>query len=562
MLDEIYKFAKVTADRSRDRNPSNDENTTEGTPNLPNENVSDEDYGPELPPDDEEGRFFGGGISKTESGVLDFVDTQGVNTAPEKFDLYWLRRTALGFEKSVTKNAELRARYSDDPRKFISSEADLDSNIRNLSILSEYPELYTEFVKLGCAGSLVSLLAHENTDIAISAAEIINELIDEDVEANDDHWTTIVLAMLDADLLSLLGSNLGRLDESDDSDRNGVYHSLSILESLLSQNFMVERVSFDERIFGWLVKRIQKHEPNVTQNKQYAAEILAILAQASPKAKQTLYSLNCIDVMLQLVAVYRKKDPSKGGDEEEYMENLFEALTCLVDSPEGKAQFLDAEGIELCLLMLKGEKMSRQSALRLLDHAAGGPGSNKLCEKIVEAGGLRSIFTIFVRKPDGQTTDHILAIMSSMLRYLPGDSAERIRTLAKFVEKEYEKLKMLISLRSKYASKVDVVARQINLEQKSAGESIPDNLAAEWLSRKLEAGLFSLQMTDTILAWLVAEDCGVRHIISELLAKEGRTMDDIRTTILEELEELDPELPDSGDTRDMLSTLAEFLSLE
>lgn len=80
--------------------------------------------------------------------------------------------------------------------RFMGSEADLDTEIKVLSILSEHPDLYEEFAKIGCVASLVSLLSHENTDIAIDAIEIINELTDEDVEAEQTHWDALVDAMV------------------------------------------------------------------------------------------------------------------------------------------------------------------------------------------------------------------------------------------------------------------------------------------------------------------------------------------------------------------------------
>lgn len=126
----------------------------------------------------------------------------------------------------------------------MASEADLDADIKALSILSEHPELYGEFAKLGCVGSLVSLLAHENTDIAIDAIEILSELTDEDVETEQKQWDALVDAMvwlpplltlnnktknlkLEADVLDLLTQNLSRLNEENEADRAGVYHILS-----------------------------------------------------------------------------------------------------------------------------------------------------------------------------------------------------------------------------------------------------------------------------------------------------------------------------------------------
>ena len=78
----------------------------------------------------------------------------------------------------------------------MSSEADLDADLKALSVLTEHPELYEEFAKLGCVASLVSLLSHENTDIAIDALEVISELTDEDVEAEQGQWDTLVDAMV------------------------------------------------------------------------------------------------------------------------------------------------------------------------------------------------------------------------------------------------------------------------------------------------------------------------------------------------------------------------------
>lgn len=90
----------------------------------------------------------------------------------------------LKFEKAINKNQEMRVRYADQPEKFMESEADLDEEIKNLLSLTEAPQMYPEFVKLGSVTSLMSLLSHENTDIAIDTIDLINELTDEDVGAS------------------------------------------------------------------------------------------------------------------------------------------------------------------------------------------------------------------------------------------------------------------------------------------------------------------------------------------------------------------------------------------
>ena len=609
---EAYKSAKTTSNGHRSSrqahvqdDPEDNNDDIEAGPAPPPEDDEDEgDYGPAAPPpddfeeedgDDEEGRFFGGGISKREKEVLDFIDAPGGTAAddpsiPDKIDLPWLKKTALNFEKRISKNAELRARHEDDPSKFIDSEADLDASIRALSILGEHAELYPEFARLGCVGSLVSLLAHENTDIAITAVEIIAELTDEDVSATEDQWTALVDGLLDADLLGLLVSNLTRLNEdSEEADREGVYHALEVIENLCSRSETAETIGKDKALLKWLLQRAQRVEkPNISQNKQYAAEILAILVQSAPSNRERLAAgvedIDFVDALLQLVAPYRKRDPAeKGGYEEEYLENLFEALTCIVDSPLGKTKFVEAEGVELCLIMLKeGGKLSKAAALRLLDHAAGGSttgaltGARDVCLKIVEAGGLKATFSVFMsfakkqkdkdKAKSGQaeasrltTEEHLIGIFAWMLRLLPADSPERIRTLAKFVEKDYEKTARLVTLRREHAARIGVVDAQIEAEKQAMRKEPEDTDDEEWYLRRLEAGLFTLQTIDVILAWLVAEDDGARKKIIELLADRDETLAVIKATIDEQIEGINTETEEGKDTKEMLVTLAGFL---
>ncbi|OAQ75023.1 hypothetical protein VFPFJ_10861 [Purpureocillium lilacinum] len=560
---EIYKSSKLSANGSSRHAHVQDEpedDDQEAGPAPPPDD--DGDFGPAMPPDDdgddEEGRFFGGGITKQESQILDYVEGAGeADQAPEKIDVGWLRKTAANFEKRITKNAELRAKFESEPQKFIGSEGDLDADIKSLSILSEHPELYPEFVKLGCVANLAGLLAHENTDIAIDVMEIIGELTDEDVAAEDEQWNALVDALIDSDVVGLLVSNFSRLNEDDETDRNGVYYALGILENLCSRAATATRVGQETTLLKWLLQRVQRKESVVSQNKQYAAEILAILSQSSSESRQRIIDQDTTDTLLQLVAPYRKRDPDKGGEEEEYMENVFEALTCLADEPSGKVKFIEAEGIELCLIMLREGKMSKAPALRLLDHAAGGRTGGDVCSKLVEAGGLKTIFTLFGKTHDHRLLEHILGIFASMLRLLPANSAERIRTLAKFVEKDYAKAAKLVTLHREYGARVTRAEDEHKQDPDTATD--PDEAEVELLSRRLDAGLFTLQQIDASLAWLVAEDAGARRKIRQLLAEQDEDLAAIGAVIKEQRAGLDTLEEDSKDLSDMLGALLDFL---
>lgn len=560
--DAVYKATKISA---------NADVKTNGKATVEDEGENDEDVaaGPELPPDeeeplpddDDEGRFFGGGLTKDTTDVMDFIDEQDKEeTKPEKVDIAWLRKLALNFEKRISKNTELRAKFEDRPEKFMGSEADLDADIKALSILSEHPELYEEFAKLGCVSSLVSLLSHDNTDIAIDAIEIINELTDEDVEAEQAQWDTLVDAMLEADLLNLLYENISRLNEDIESDRAGTYHVLSVLENLSSRPSIAATLGQKTQFLPWLLSRILKAEPTVSQNKQYSAEILAILLQSFPANCTKIASLDGIDAILQLLSPYRKRDPAKGTEEEEYMANIFDCITCLVDSAAGKAKFIEAEGIELCLIMLREGKMSKPRALRLLDHALGGSDNFSCCEKLVEAAGLKPTFGLFMKKQDKEMTEHLLGILASMLRSLPANEAPRIRLLAKFVEKDYQACDRLVKLRREFASKVAVIDAEIRQEQASLNAEESEEKSDEWFSRRLDAGLYVLQTVDVILAWLVAEDDGARRKIHGLLADRDEGLKDVMATLQEQLDTMNANPEDQDPMlKDMLSTLIQHL---
>lgn len=511
--------------------------------------------------DDDEGRFFGGGVTRDTKHALDFMDGRdGENDVQEKIDAAWLRRTALSFEKRISKNAELRAKFEDNPQKFMASEADLDADIKALSILTDHPDLYAEFAKLGCVASLVSLLSHDNTDIAINAMEILSELTDEDVQADPSQWNALVSAMLHSDLPDLLTQNLSRLDESNDSDRSGVYHSLSLIENLASHSTTLDDLLEQSQLLPWLLSRIQQKEKPTSQNKQYAAEVLAIIMQSSQSSRNHAIGQDAVDTLLQLLSLYRKRDPPKNSEEEEFAENVFDCLTCLVERPEGEKKFVDAEGIELCLIMMKEGKFSKPRALRVLDHAMGGTGGGPVPERMVNAAGLKPLFKAFTKSVDQPSLESTLGIFASLLRQLSGNSAPRIRTLAKFMENDYAAVQKLAKHRREYLIRMEKVDAQIRQEKEQRRDEDPELLSDEWLSRRLDAGLFCLQTVDVVLAWLIVEDAGARKKIQELLVERNDGIGSIQNTLKDQLSGLKHDTSEASmENVEMLKTLIDLI---
>ena len=82
-----------------------------------------------------------------------------------------------------------------------------------------------------------------------------------------------------------------------------------------------------------------------------------------------------------------------------------------------------------------------------------------------------------------------------MLRSLRADSAPRIRLLAKFVEKDYEKIERLIKIRREYAQRVSTADQTIRDDRAKYPKKEQEEHEDEWLSRRLDAGFFTLQVS-------------------------------------------------------------------
>lgn len=101
-----------------------------------------------------------------------------------------------------------------------------------------------------------------------------------------------------------------------------------------------------------------------------------------------------------------------------------------------------------------------------------------------------------------------------MFRHLAADSPDRLRLLVKFVENDYEKIDTLLAIRDEFISKL------ARLDVELASElPVPNETDAErrqrWYLRKVEGGGFVVQLCAILMAWLAAEDAGMKKYIDE-----------------------------------------------
>ncbi|KAF7966183.1 hypothetical protein HWV62_39738 [Athelia sp. TMB] len=507
--------------------------------------------------EDDEGRFFGGGLTGEQKEILNIFDNaggEGVLEDLEEMSITGIRRILLRFERAANKNQDQRSKYPNDPSKFIDSEADLDAALKALLPLAQAPVLaYPELVRSGTVTLLIGLLSHENADIVIDVVEVVHELTDEDVgnegeEDDDDEQGAeealkiLIEGLLENSILELLVDNLGRLNEKEESDRQGVFHVLGIFENILGFNpSLSTQLIAKTSLLTWLLNRVQAKAHD--ENRGYAAELISILLQGNVDNRLEFGKKDGVETLLKVLSQYRRKDPIHA-EETEFMENLFDALCSALSETSIKGLFLTSEGIDLMVLMMKEKLQARSRAIKTLDYAMSGAAGSASCEAFVEALGLKTLFSALMGKTPkkssnvtaiaSEDTSHILGILASLFSNLASETPARVRLLAKFVEGNYEKVDKLLETRDSAQGRLTALENDIEQEKKellSEGEKIDSEAEDAWYLRRLDAGLFTLQNIDYILAWLSMEDDGIRAHLTQMLKRKSKSLQDIVHTL-------------------------------
>ena len=111
--------------------------------------------------------------------ILKYVESE--EAEGEVLDDQGLKKLLLVFEKKNLKNQELRIKYPDNPVKFMDSELELHGVIQELKAVATVPDLYPVLVELNGIPSLLELLSHPNTDIAVAIVDLLQEVTDVDI---------------------------------------------------------------------------------------------------------------------------------------------------------------------------------------------------------------------------------------------------------------------------------------------------------------------------------------------------------------------------------------------
>ena len=345
-------------------------------------------------------------------------------------------------------------------------------------------------------------------------------------------------------IVALLVQVLDRLDEKVREDADGVHNILAIVENMSEfKNSEVCLAAGEQGLLTWLLRRFRVRQFDA--NKLYVVEIVAILLQSNETNQRLLGEKDGIDNLLQALAYYKRRDPQTL-DEIEMMENLFDCLCSALMLTPNRERFLKGEGLQLMILMLKEKKMSRQPALKVLNHAMCNAEGAENCVKFVEVYGLRSLFPVFMKPPksskkgtsgsEQELEEHMSSIIASLFKNVQGASRDRL--VGKFLENDCEKVDRLMEMHFKYKRRVTLADEEIKRERQLDGATEEDDDTEAYLHR-LDAGLFTLQLVDYVLAELyLCSIPAVRTRIQTLLSQHRDTLAGMRMVLSEYAENL------------------------
>ena len=351
-----------------------------------------------------------------------------------------VQAASKSLESIYKKNAMKRAEYPDQPEQYMDSELALYEQLNALQALATDTTVYKYVLNSNLMPTLIQLLGHENTDVCSSVVSLLMEWIDPSLVEEDPAVLPLLKTFADTTMEGwmLIAANLVKFQKDDDSqDRNlkGVDNTLSLMENLLEldavlapegileKNVSVQNVMASEsNIVSWLFFNAENTDEESNQNDSLKArcfELLALFSQSTDlyvacpdwsslpsmkfprqhnqqilkKRKDTF--VNGIEILLQSIAIYRKKQP-ESDEEIEILENSCMCLSSSITfSKVNLSSFLQGHGVELVIRCLKEKIHAGGCSLKLLDFFGDDKVYKEAAENLVRAGALKFLFPIF-----------------------------------------------------------------------------------------------------------------------------------------------------------------------
>lgn len=507
----------------------------------------------------------------------------------------------MTLQKSVERNEIQRARYPDEPWQYMDAEIALYEHINALKAFAADPvKLYPTILDSDLFTILIQLLTHDNTDIVASVVSVLLEWIDPALLGMEDGLAPH-MAALTASLVKnggqCLVESLARLQPTsptssfptsemeDDQVGKGTEDVLSLLDNCMEIDLFVQALGEDSiipggmsiaallvretRLIPWLFEQIGKsmenralelltsiapredvylEMPDWSNIQPYKSAIIERDDDVSSSTSINRSSpIDGIELLLQLIAIYRKRQPV---DESgvETLENCCVILASALNySSRNVEAFLRRQGIELVIRCVKEQVHAGGVALKLLDFTGTHSVYRKACEYIIEAGALKVLFPLFMgkkipqmsstpitsTKKDKMEWNHeidkvIIRILYALVRHLRDDSPNdaKQRLLAKFID--HDRCDRLVELCLWYDRKAGIA--EYKFYRSDIEESIADEGAVQLaaLDARLAGGGDEFHRLAAIIAFCCVGSKRCHEYILVRLQEEGSGISLIR----------------------------------
>ena len=292
----------------------------------------------------------------------------------------------------------------------------------------------------------------------------------------------------------------------------------------------------------------QKFAKTFDEIQLYLSELLCIYLQPMDDDDNIIYKRfaeirGCVKILDLLQSKYMKYDPTLS-EEKEYVSNLMDSLSLCLASTLNQDKFCESQQcMKILMNLIKSKNFLKQGCIQALSFAVTNHAKN--CVNLIENGGLKTIFSEFMNRKKikkkykkdhekDKMEEYLCCIMVHLFCNL--SDVNLLRLMKKFMEKDYAKIDRLIELHAKYVTRLeDNDLKEIESRKKN---DVEDETFGERYSRRLENGLYTLQMIDILIAFVYTFDGKdgnkeIKERIIQVLNQCDMDIDQVKMTLKE-----------------------------
>ena len=334
-----------------------------------------------------------------------------------------------------------------------------------------------------------------------------------------------------------------KVEDEEEDDSQTIFAVLSILENIteIDSDFCIEIIK-QCKLFKILLNGMRKKQEfgkKFDEIQLYLSELLCIYLQPMDDViYQRFAEIKGCDKVLDLLNnKYLKHDPTLS-EEKEYVSNLINALSTSLASITNQNKFNSSpSAMKILLNLIKQKNYLKMGCIEALSFALTNHEGN--CIKFIQNDGLKTIFAEFMNGKNikkkykkihnkDKMEEYICCILVHLFCNL--SDLNLLRLMNKFREKEYSKIDRLIELHTKYMTNLednDLKERESRIKNEIEKETF-----GEKYSRRLENGLYTLQMIDLLIGFVYTSfdnnDNNIKHRIIHVLNQYDMDIDQVK----------------------------------